>query len=139
MPGEKEQEYDVKDRRAFNPDGTPRERVDEKPEEPPIIIQDAAAQSAAGQSHEHALPPVDFLTFVYPLIAEAFACMGVGQKPSEGGPKIELPIAKHLIDTVGMLQEKTKGNLTPDEARHLSDALRDLRMQYVSLLNARSA
>lgn len=131
--------YDVKDRRAFNPDGTPRKHEAEEQSQEPIILEPGRDESDSHASQQHQLPPVDFLTFTFPLIAEAFAYMGVGMAPSEEEPKIDLPIAKHLIDTLGMLQEKTKGNLTAAEERQLNDALRDLRLQYVSLLNAKPA
>lgn len=130
--------YEVKDRRAFNPDGTPRDQAPEGNAEAEVKPAETTAESSAPPPHPHQLPPVEFVMFTFQLIAEAFACMGVGQEPIEGRPMIDLPIAKHLIDTLGMLQEKTKGNLTADENRHLSDALRDLRLQYVSLLNSQS-
>jgi hypothetical protein len=44
---------------------------------------------------------------------------------------VDLPIAKQIIDTLGMLQEKTKGNLDPDEERLLKSVLYDLRMRYI--------
>ena len=42
-----------------------------------------------------------------------------------------MPIAKQIIDTLGMLQEKTKGNLDQDEERLLKSVLYDLRMRYI--------
>lgn len=136
MPVKEDGTFQVKDRRLFNPDGTPREG------EPEPINEPAGGGQASGLPEpppEQQLPPASFLAFVFPLAAEALAHMGVGQPPDEKGPRINLTVAKHFIDTLGMLQEKTCGNLTPDEERHLNDILRDLRLQYVSLVNSKNA
>ena len=77
------------------------------------------------------VPPASLATLVTTLATQALHSMGVINVP--GAPKSEpnLDIAKHLIDTVAVLQEKTKGNVTPDEAKLLEDALHQLRMAYL--------
>ena len=52
---------------------------------------------------------------------------------------IDLPFAKHCIDLLGALREKTDGNLSPQEGQFLDGLLAELRMQYVSLNTARPA
>jgi hypothetical protein len=49
---------------------------------------------------------------------------------------VDIELGKHWIDTLGMLQKKTTGNLTPQEKRMIEGLLTDLRMQYVSLVNS---
>jgi len=80
---------------------------------------------------EEALPHVDFTTFVLSLSHSAL--MHLGEAPSETGELLEinLPLARQTIDLVGMLEEKTKGNLTGDEERLVAQILFDLRMRYV--------
>jgi len=62
------------------------------------------------------------------------ASIGLGQVPNPNTNKTEedLPQAKFLIDTLGMLKEKTKGNLTPEEINFLENLLYELRMSYIS-------
>ena len=58
----------------------------------------------------------------------------MGQIPApDGKPVIQLDHAKHFIDTLGVLEEKTKGNLTSDEAAMLTNVLHELRLLFVSV------
>jgi hypothetical protein len=57
--------------------------------------------------------------------------LGEIPEPETNQSRVDLPIAKQIIDTLGMLQEKTKGNLDQDEDRLLRSVLYDLRMRYV--------
>lgn len=77
------------------------------------------------------LPEVDFITFVYSLASAALVHLGEMADPESGQTVASLPLAKHTIDTLAMLEEKTKGNLTDDEAKQLGDLLAHLRMLYV--------
>lgn len=79
------------------------------------------------------VPQASLATLVTTLATQALHSMGVIEIP--GAPKGEanLQIAKHLIDTVSVLQEKTKGNVTPEEAKLLEDALHQLRLTYVQV------
>lgn len=85
----------------------------------------AAAESA------RQLPPVDFATFLLSLGSSALMHMGDVPRPDTGKPQIDLDLAKHSIDLISMLEEKTKGNLTPQEAQLLEQLLFDLRLRYV--------
>ncbi|HRX83131.1 MAG TPA: DUF1844 domain-containing protein [Pirellulaceae bacterium] len=87
-------------------------------------------------SHEPArhepLPPASFSVLVMSLATQALATMG--QIPGDDGkPVVELDHAKHFIDTLGVLDEKTKGNLAPDEAAMLTNALHELRLLFVTV------
>ncbi len=74
-------------------------------------------------------PPVDFTTLVLSLSTSAFVQLGVTPGASPGEQNI--PMAKHTIDLLAMLEEKTRGNLTGEEERLLSEVLYDLRMRYL--------
>jgi Domain of unknown function (DUF1844) len=78
-----------------------------------------------------ALPPIDFPTFILSLATSAQVHLGAIPNPATGKEERNLSIAKETIDLLGMLQEKTKGNLTPDEERLFDHVLYDLRMMYV--------
>lgn len=75
-------------------------------------------------------PPIDFMTFVLSLSTSAFVQLGISPEGKSTGEK-NLALAKQTIDLIAMLEEKTKGNLTGEEERLLSEVLFDLRMRYV--------
>ena len=87
--------------------------------------------SAADEVQE--IPPASFLSLLSMLGAQAMGGLGVLPDPMTGKPRVNKPLAKHFIDTLGILEEKTKGNLNDDEAAHLRDALHQLRMMFVAV------
>jgi len=89
---------------------------------------EAASPDAAAAG---AYPPVDFHTFILSLGSSALFHMGELEGP-EGEPgQIDLPLAKHTIDVIAMLEEKTKGNLSAPEANLVESLLYDLRLRFV--------
>jgi hypothetical protein len=78
-----------------------------------------------------ALPTIDFATFVLSLSHSALMHLGEAPHPETNKIEANLPLAKQNIDLLGLLDEKTKGNLTGDEERLLAQVLFDLRMRYV--------
>ena len=94
----------------------------------------AAGQPSPAPSEPAAdvpLPPASFPFLVTSLATQALAAMG--QIPgTDGKPAVQLGHAKHFIDTLGILDEKTKGNLTPDEAAMLTKVLHELRLLFVA-------
>lgn len=90
---------------------------------------DKASKPEAGASV--ALGPIDFSTHVLSLASSAMCALGA--MPAPGGETMELDLesAHHLIDVLGMLQEKTKGNLDESEQKLLQSLLYDLRVAYV--------
>lgn len=123
-----------------------KERVE--PEVAPIAEPEAAAPKseesrAASAAAEHAynqaagpkstkLPEASFLGLVNMLAVEAAMHLGLIRTP-EGVPPVDLEAARHLVDMLGILQQKTRGNLTPEEDDLLENVLADLRMQFVAL------
>jgi hypothetical protein len=85
---------------------------------------------------EEVLPSIDFSTFVASLGHSAL--MYLGEAPSLDGQPAEknLPLARQTIDLLGILEEKTKGNLSGEEERLLSQTLFELRTRFVELSGA---
>lgn len=77
------------------------------------------------------LPTLDFATFVLSLSHSALMHLGEAPHPETNKMEANLPLAKQNIDLLGLMEEKTKGNLTGDEERLLAQVLFDLRMRYV--------
>lgn len=80
--------------------------------------------------------PASFVNFLMSLASQAAAALGAMPHPVTGQRTLDLDIAKHWIDTMAMLREKTKGNLHPQEEKLLVGLLSDLRMQFVQMSQA---
>ena len=78
------------------------------------------------------LPKLDFSTFVLSLIGSAYVHLGDAPGP-DGRAETDLMLARQDVDLLGILQEKTKGNLNGEEERLLEQALYDLRTRYVEV------
>ena len=76
-----------------------------------------------------------FERFMASLYMTAMLQLGLMQE-ERGQPRIDLLGARHTVDTLGLLAEKTKGNLTPVEQNFLQNCLYELRMAYVEVTNA---
>ncbi|OGP94790.1 MAG: hypothetical protein A2Z19_02945 [Deltaproteobacteria bacterium RBG_16_54_18] len=80
------------------------------------------------------MPELTFSAFVYSLSTSVLVHLGEITEPVTDKMEKNLPLAKQTIDILGILQEKTKGNLTPDEENLLNGFLYDLRMRYVKAM-----
>lgn len=76
-------------------------------------------------------PDIDFSTFIFSLSTAAQFHLGDVSDPGTGESHENLPMAKQTIDILGMLENKTKGNLTDPEAKLLEGLLYSLRMRYI--------
>ncbi|WP_457572335.1 DUF1844 domain-containing protein [Desulfovulcanus sp.] len=77
------------------------------------------------------LPKVDFITFVLSLSSSVLMHLGEVPEPESGQTRVNLEMAKHTIDVLAMLEEKTRGNLTAQEDQLLKDVLFEVRMKFV--------
>ena len=89
--------------------------------------------AATSQEEPKPAPAGDqrFEALMSSLAMEAFVHLGDVAHPSTGRAEVNLQQAKYLIDLLGMLELKTKGNLSPTETQQLSEYLYQLRMRYV--------
>ncbi len=79
------------------------------------------------------MPPIDFNTFVLSMASATFIDLGEIEGPDGKKHPPNLHVARHHIDLLAMLAEKTRGNLTGEEERLLIQVLHDLRMRFVTL------
>ncbi|MDP1560168.1 MAG: DUF1844 domain-containing protein [Pirellulaceae bacterium] len=96
----------------------------------------AQAEKEAAGAHGHTEEDMDFPPASIPLLINTLAMQvlsNLGQipDPQTGKGMIYKPLAQHLIDMLGILDEKTKGNLTADEQEMLTDVLTQLRILFV--------
>ncbi len=88
---------------------------------------------ASGAAAEEASDPTAFANLVMFIASPAAAAMGMTEHPGLAPGELDLPLAKHCIDLLGTIQQKTRGNLTAQEGQILEGLLAELRMQYISL------
>ena len=81
------------------------------------------------------IPPATFTTLLQTLVAQASVALGLIADPRTGKPEVNLDLAKHFIDTLALLEGKTKGNLTGDEAQFLTAATSQLQMAFITAKN----
>ncbi len=82
---------------------------------------------------DETLPHIDFATFILSLSHSALMHLGEAPHPETGKVEKNLPLARQTIDLIGMLEERTKGNLTGEEERLIGQILYDLRMRFVEM------
>ena len=131
MPDKKD--FVIKDKRIFS-EGDKEQPIKEETEKPLDEATAKESESAAAQEQEetdYQLPEINFATFIFSLNHSVLVHLGVMDDPSTGKKARNLPIAKQTIDILGMLEEKTQGNLAEDEAKMLKSILYDLRMIYI--------
>jgi hypothetical protein len=161
MIGHEENQEDVTfrvtDRRKFNADGSLKEGVEfepapakQTPESPPqeaVAEPGPAASSKETNAEKEPKPingeedigaddPTSFVNFLSTLATNAAAALGAVPHPVTGQRTVDLETGKYWLDVLGMLREKTKGNLHEQESRLLDGLLADLRMQYVAMIRA---
>ena len=116
----------IKDRRSFDEKGDPKqessdEEVRKRPEEVP----------PRDDTETPPLPEVNFTSLIFSLSSSALMHTGEIADPQTGEKKKDLLLAKHAIDTISMLKEKTEGNLSEEEQKFIESVLMDLKWRYV--------
>jgi hypothetical protein len=99
-------------------------------DEKKVDDQEKTAEEEAEEQPWIELPPVNFENFVLGLRNTALIHLGF-RDPETGKLIQNLPLTRHTIDTLGMIEEKTRGNLTAPEANLLENILYELRMSYL--------
>jgi len=133
--------FTFKDRRKVSlddldqekPESKVVEQQDEPASEPRQTVAEEFKKAAEGCQTDGSipLPEVSFSTFVLSLSSSALVHLGDIPDPSSQKMDKDLPMAKQIIDTLGMLHDKTQGNLDSEEERLIKTLLYDLRLRYV--------
>ena len=151
-----EVQFKVADRRKFNADGSLKDGVtldaapvaakpptsdplsESMPEDQPFEEELTDSSGTEGEAGEipGAEDPASFVNFLSTLATNAAAALGAVPHPATGKRSLDLDTGKYWLDVLGMLLDKTKGNLHPQESRLIEGLLADLRLQYVQLVRA---
>ncbi len=130
---EEEKGFTIRDRRGV--DAEPEGKAEATRPQPEQAQQAERAQQAQGQP----VPPVNFLSFVYSMGTSALMFLGEPVGEGAAGQPPNLTHAQEMIDILTMLEAKTKGNLTADEAALLEEMLYALRIKFVEKASAKKS
>src|SRR5262245_3096254 len=97
------------------------------------------SSSSDNPSVPHELPPPSFQLMVATFASQATVAFGHVANPIDGKKEVRLELARHAIDMLDILDQKTKGNLTKDEAAMLEAVLHQLRMAFVEATTQKPA
>jgi len=106
-----------------------REKAEEA--DPATDAKSASEEKPDAEMDFSQLPSADFSMLISMFSTQAMVALGMIPEPSTGKPRTQLPLARHFIDLLSVLEEKTKGNLTDRESSGLTENLHYLRMLYL--------
>jgi hypothetical protein len=144
FPGEAAKNGENTEAPSIAPPSAPAPGTDPTEAREPAAGGAEAAQDVAEQAFNKAagprptgVPEGSFLNLLNMLAVEAAMHLGMIQPQGQEPLPVDLESARHLIDMLGMLQAKTRGNLTAEEDSLLENILADLRMQFVGVSKGR--
>jgi hypothetical protein len=139
----------VTDKRIFTADGeirddfqqaeAPPTAASEPPPAPaPPVDKPDASTAQPGADRRRKLadmtnPDSPFTNFIESLIAQTYMSLGMLRNPYQPQPTVDAPAARQIIDIITMLQQKTRGNLTPEEESFLTTHLGELKLAFVQI------
>ncbi len=126
---EENKSFKVNDRRRFDDSGNEKISMEVTPEKQPdneLEEEHGFVRADSEQDFQ-----INFPSFIASLATQALILMGELPAPEGMGASIDLDGAKQTIDIIAMLQEKTVGNLEPEEANFMQEMLHNLRLAYL--------
>jgi hypothetical protein len=128
MAEERERGFTVSDRRRFSSGADEVESVDA------AAARGAKPPPAARSDEDRVpLPEITLSTFIMSMSTQVLMLLGEIPNPADNTTRRDMAAAKQVIDILGMLKEKTRGNLESNEEALFDNVLYDLRMRYVEL------
>jgi hypothetical protein len=138
MSEDEDKGYTVEDRRYLHLSEEEKAKVRDKAGTKGAAAAEAfqeASQKAASEADKSAqevpFPEITFSSLLFSLSSSAFVSLGVIPDPNTGKVEKNLPLVKQTIDLLGLLRDKTRNNLAPEEEALFDNLLYDLRMSYV--------
>lgn len=122
MDGE-EKGFIIKDKRSLDGKGELKEEE--------IKGEEKKEEAKKEETQRIPLPEVSLSSLIFSLSSSALLHLGEIADPQTGEKKEDFALAKHSIDTIAMLKEKTEGNRTEEEEKFVDSILTDLRWRYV--------
>lgn len=126
----KSEGFKVTDKRRFSTEGESLKR-DEEQDKDSKQSEPAADDAKTEDPRSRQLPPMDFAHFVMSLAETVLFHLGLIRIPGSDEPRKDIQAARQTIDLLALLEEKTRGNLTDNEKKILTETLFQLRMAFV--------
>ena len=130
--------FKVTDKRLFRDDGEPRQpEVAEEKEKAAESRKAEAAGTAPSMKEEMpgTGPRIDFPSYVLSYYTQGLVLLGEVPNPMTNKREEDLEGARHTVDILTMLEEKTRGNLSPEEAQLIASVLYELRVKFMARTN----
>ena len=130
-----DQGFRVTDKRLFGEDGKPREDAAEEVRSDPELAKAPGSKpqtAAAGEAPPGTGGQIDFPSYVLSYYTQSLVLLGEVLNPYTNKKEEDLEAARHTVDILGMLKDKTKGNLSADEAQLLDSVLYEVRLKYMA-------
>ena len=128
---EEEKGFVIRDKRQFTSQGEVKPETETDQEETKGKETTEKKADTARAEDRQDLPEINFASFILSLSSSVLLHFGQIPDPISNKKERNLPMAKQTIDILGILQEKTKGNLSKDEEQLIDSLLHDLRLKYV--------
>ena len=143
MTKEQEEEgFKVTDKRGFRADGepvAPEAQASQKEETPgeeiPAGEQASKEEEPPSGQEIPPRPPIDFPSYILSYYTQGLVLLGDVPNPYTNKKEEDLEAARHTVDILSMLEQKTKGNLSKDEQQLLESVLYELRMKFMAKTN----
>ncbi len=132
---EEEQGFRVTDKRGFREDGESSAKASEKAEENPANEQSSASESTFPGKEVPPRPPIDFPSYILSYYTQGLVLLGEVPNPYTNKKEEDMESARHTIEILSMLEQKTKGNLSSEEQQLLGSVLYELRMKFMAKTN----
>jgi len=129
---EEEKGFVIKDRRSLDEKGELKDKEPDEAQEEKEPEEKRKEQPREEKIETPPLPEPNFSSLIFSLSSTALFHLGDIPDPQTGEKKTDPALAKHTIDIIAMLQEKTTGNLTEEEQKFTESILADLRWRFVN-------
>jgi len=135
---DEDQSFRITDKRLFDEEGKLRESATEEARPGP---EAARANESKSPGATPAEPPpgtggrIDFPSYILSYYTQSLVLLGEVPNPYTNKKEEDLEAARHTVDILGMLRDKTKGNLAADEEQLLESVLYEVRMKYMAKVN----
>jgi hypothetical protein len=131
---EEEQGFRVTDKRSFTEEGEVHAAETSESKEPKFEPSSTAEAKSAGPESSQR-PPIDFPSYILGYYAQGSVLLGKVPNPYTNKKEEDPEAAKNIIEILAMLEQKTKGNLSKEEAQLLESVLYELRMEFMAKTN----
>jgi hypothetical protein len=126
-----EQGFKVTDKRGFQEDGKASD-VSSDTKDTPVDASSSAEVNTPTEQELPPRPPIDFPSYLLSYYTQGLVLLGEVPNPYTNKKEEDVEAARHTIDILTMLEQKTKGNLTKEEQQLLETVLYELRMKFMA-------